>query len=72
MKITRRRKHLRPRPSRSQTRQQIHSLRRHLQVFRLEWLLEAAREDRNINHLQALQERIVECRDDLDAWEGCR
>ncbi|HVO42492.1 MAG TPA: hypothetical protein VMT34_07705 [Aggregatilineales bacterium] len=71
MKITRRRRPLRPCPSRAQIRQQIARHRRQLQLFRLEWLLEARRQNRNLNHLKALHDRILECRDDLDAWERC-
>jgi|HubBroStandDraft_6_1064221.scaffolds.fasta_scaffold3786489_1 hypothetical protein len=69
MKILRRRRHLRPRPSRSQRRQQLDHLRRQLYLFRVEWLLEARRPDHNLNHLRLLHDRIVECRDSIDAME---
>ncbi len=69
MKITRRRRHLRPRPSRAQIHQQLDRLRRRLYLFRVEWLLEARRPDRNLNRLHNLHDRIVECRDSLDAVE---
>jgi hypothetical protein len=42
MKHTRRR-HLRPRPTRSQIRQQVGRVCSTMQLFRLEWLLEARR-----------------------------
>ena len=71
MKFTRRRRHLRPRPSRSQIRQHINRLRRHIHLFRAEWLLEAAREDRNLLHLRLLHDRILACQDEIDAWETC-
>jgi hypothetical protein len=71
MKITRRRKPLRPRPSRSQIRQQIDRLRRQVQLFRAEWILEAARKDRNPLHLRLLHERIASCQDEIDALETC-
>ena len=70
MKITRRRRHLRPRPSRRQIRQHIDHLRRQLQLFQVEWLLEAAREDRNPTHLKALHTRIVESQDLIDGLEA--
>ena len=71
MKITRRRRHLRPSPSRRQIRQHIHRLRRQLQLFQVEWLLEAAREDRNPLHLRQLHDRMVVCQDAIDMWETC-
>ena len=70
MKITRRRRHLRPRPSRAQLRQQISRLRRQIQFFRLEWLLEAAREDRNPLRLRLLHDGIVAHQDAVDALEA--
>ncbi len=70
MKITRRRRHLRPSPSRRQIRQHIHRLRRQLQLFQVEWLLEAAREDRNLIHLKALHAHIVESQDLIDGLEA--
>ena len=71
MKITRRRKHLRPRPSRAQIRQQIDRLRRQIQLFRIEWVLEATREDRNLLHLRLLHDCIVACQDEIQVWEAC-
>jgi len=38
-------------------------------LFQVEWLLEAAREDRNLNHLQSLHARIVGYQDSIDALE---
>ncbi len=71
MKITRRRRHLRPRPARAQIRQQIDRLRRHIQWFRAEWLLEAARQDRNVLHLRRLHQRILACQDAIADLEAC-
>lgn len=71
MKITRRRRHLRPSPSRAQIRQQIDHLRRQIHLFRTEWLLEAAREDRNLLHLRLLHDRIIASQDAIDMWETC-
>ncbi len=70
MKFTRRRRHLRPRPSRAQIHQQIDRLRRQIPWLRMEWLLEAARKDRNLLHLRLLHQRILACQDELDAWEA--
>ena len=71
MKYTRRRRHLRPRPSRAQIRQHINRLRRQIQLLRTEWILEVAREDRNYLHLRRLHDRIVAGQDEIDAWEAC-
>ena len=71
MKQNRRRRHLRPRPSRSQIRHQIDRLQGLINLLRTEWLLEAAREDRNHLHLRLLHDRILACQDEIDAWEAC-
>ena len=71
MKYTRRRRHLRPRPSRAQIRQYSDRLRRRIQLLRTEWILEVAREDRNYLHLRRLYDRIVAGQDEIDAWEAC-
>ena len=47
MKQNRRRRHLRPRPCRSQVRQQIEHIRSTMQLFQLEGLLEASKADPN-------------------------
>jgi hypothetical protein len=69
MKITRRHRHFRPRPARAQILQQIRHLSRRLQLFQLEWLLEAGRPDRNPLHLRRLHEQMVACQDEIDTWE---
>jgi hypothetical protein len=71
MKINRRRCHLRPRPSRAQIRQQINHLRHQIQLQRMEWLLEVAREERNYLHLRLLQHGIAACQDAIADWEAC-
>ena len=71
MKIIRRRRHLRPRPSRAQIHQQIDRLRRQIQLFRAEWLLEAAHKDRNFLHLRLLHQRILACQDAIADLETC-
>ena len=71
MKHTRRRRHLRPRPTRSQIRHLIRRVRSALQAFQLEWLLEARRPDRNLGRLRFLQEAIVAMKDELSSLEAC-
>ena len=60
MKHIRRRRHLRPRPTRSQIRHQIRRARAALQAFQLEWLLEAHRPDPTLGRLPLLHEAIVQ------------
>ncbi len=47
MKQNRRRRHLRPRPTRSQVNQQIEHVRSAIQLFQMEALLEAHNRDRH-------------------------
>ena len=70
MKNNRRRRHLRPRPSRSQVHQQLAQLRRGLQLFRLEWLLEAQQEQSRPSHLRLIHDRIVDIRDAIASLES--
>ena len=60
MKNTRRRRHLRPRPSRAQINQQLNRTRRLLNLFRAEWLLEAQQDEPQPAHLHFVHDRIVE------------
>lgn len=69
MKQIRRRRHLRPRPSRGQIHQQLEQLRRGLQLFRTEWLLEARQPQPRIEHLRLLHDRIVDIRDAISDLE---
>jgi hypothetical protein len=71
MKHTRRRRHLRPRLTRSQIRHQIRRGRSTLQAFQLEWLLEARRPDRNLGRHRCLHEAIMHMRDELSSLEVC-
>ena len=70
MKQTRRRRHLRPRPTRSQINQQVRLVRSTLQAFQLEWVLEAQRPDRDLARLRFLHDAIVQMRDELSALAG--
>jgi hypothetical protein len=67
MKQTRRRRHLRPRPTRAQINQQIQSVRSVLQAFQLEWFLEAHRPERNLGRLRFLHNAIVQMRDEISS-----
>jgi hypothetical protein len=60
MKQTRRHRHLRPRPTRSQINQQIQGVRSTMQAFQLEWILEAQRPERNLGRLRLLHDAIVQ------------
>ena len=71
MKITRRRRHIRPRPARAQILQQIRHLSRRLQLFQLEWLLVAGRPDRNLVHLRLLHQAILDCQEEIATLETC-
>jgi hypothetical protein len=71
MKQTRRRRHLRPRPTRSQLNQQILRVRSALQAFQLEWVLEAQHPERNLGRLRFLHNSILAMKDELEALEAC-
>ena len=70
MKINRRRRPLRPRPSRSQVHQQLDQLRRGLQLFRMEWLLEAQQEQPRPGHLRFIYDRVLEIKDAIASLEA--
>lgn len=70
MKQNRRRRHLRPRPTRSMINQQIQHVRSSLQAFQLEWILEAQRPERNLGRLRFLHDAIVQMRDEISSLEG--
>jgi hypothetical protein len=70
MKHTRRRRHLRPRPSRSQVHHELHRARRLLNLFRTEWLLEAQQAQPRQEHLRSVHDRIVELNDQIAARSG--
>jgi hypothetical protein len=69
MKQNRRRRHLRPRPTRSQLNQQIAHIRSLIQLFQLEWSLESQRSVPCCQRLRFLHDRIVEMRDEISAME---
>ncbi len=69
MKHTRRRRHLRPRPSRAQIHQQIQRVSSNMQLFQLEWILEAQQSHPCQGRLQFLHDAIVSMRDELASLE---
>ncbi len=69
MKINRRRRHLRPRPTRSQINQAIARIQSAIQLFQLEWVLESQRPAPCHQRLRFLHDRIVEMRDEISSLE---
>jgi hypothetical protein len=69
MKQIRRRRPLRPRPTRSQVNQQIQLVCSTLQAFQLEWILEAQLPERNLGRLRFLHDAIVQMRDEISSLE---
>jgi len=69
MKFCRRRRHLRPRPSRAQINQQLGQTRRLLNLFRTEWLLEVQQDQPRPAHLRFVHDRIVEINDEIAGLE---
>jgi hypothetical protein len=65
MKMIRRRRHFRPRPTRSQLNQQISRVRSALNLMRLEWLLEARQPQPRLVHLRFLNDLITEINDEI-------
>lgn len=65
MKINRRRRHLRPAPSRARIAAQLSRLRLALNLFRLEWILEARNEQPRPERLRFLHDRIVDINDKI-------
>lgn len=69
MKYTRRRRHLRPRPTRAQIAQKIQRVSTTMQFFRLEWLLEANQPEPDHQRLYFLHDSIVKLRDEIASLE---
>ncbi len=69
MKISRRRRHLRPCPTRSQINQRIARIQSAVQLFQLEWVLESQRLTPCHHRLRYLHNRIVEMRDEISSLE---
>lgn len=71
MKQTRRRRHLRPRATRSQIRQSIDQLQRTLNLVRIEAALELRRPAASVEHLRQLEHRALECQEAISLMEVC-
>ena len=69
MKQNRRRRHLRPRPTRSQINQQIQRVSSTLQVFQLEWLLEASQAQPDLPRLRFLRDTVMQMKDEISSLE---
>ena len=70
MKHTRRRRHLRPAPSRAQVRQQIGRVQSTMQLFQIEWLAEAHQSQPSLPRLRFLHDTIALMRDEVASLEG--
>ncbi len=69
MKQNRRRRHLRPRPTRSQINQQISRVRSAIQLFQMEALLEASKAQPSLPRLQFLDAAVGRMKDEILALE---
>ncbi len=70
MKQDRRRRHLRPRPCRSQLNQQIEHIRSTMQLFQLEGLLEASKPEPRPPRLRFLDHMIGLMQDEVASLEN--
>ena len=70
MKQTRRRCHLRPRPSRAQVRQQVGRVQSAIQLFQVEWLLESQKPQPNLPRLRFLDKMVALMRDEVSSLES--
>ncbi len=70
MKYFRRRRHLRPCPTRSQIRHTIGQLRSTLNLVRVEAALELNRPAPCASHMRWLERRALECQDAIAAVES--
>jgi hypothetical protein len=69
MKQNRRRRHLRPRPTRSQINQQIERVRSAVQLFQMEALLEAHKPESSLGRLSFLDEAVGQMKDEVLSLE---
>ena len=70
MKQTRRRRHLRPRLTRSQIHHQLQRVRSTMQLFQVEWLAEAQRPAPSQVRLQFLHDSILQMKDEMCSLEA--
>jgi hypothetical protein len=71
MKQNRRRRHLRPRPTRSQINHQLRRARSAIQLFQLEWVLEARKAQPSLGRLRFLHEAVGQMKDEVVSMEQC-
>ena len=71
MKQTRRRCHLRPRPTRSQINQQVERVRSAIQLFQMEALLEVNKPQPSLGRLSFLDEAVGQMKDEVLSLEQC-
>ena len=69
MKNHRRRRHLRPRPTRSQVNQQIEHVRSAIQLFQMEALLEAHNPQPDLGRLRFLDAAVGQMKDEVQSLE---
>ena len=69
MKQNRRRRHLRPRPTRAQINQQIQRVRSAIQLFQMEALLEVNKPQPSLARLRFLNEAVGEMKDEVLSLE---
>jgi hypothetical protein len=70
MKHTRRRRHLRPRPTRCQVNQEINWARSWYQLLQLESVLELGRPTPDLPRLRWLQQQLLTCEDVISTLEA--
>jgi hypothetical protein len=69
MKQNRRRRHLRPRPTRSQVNQQLQRARSAIQIFQLEWIMEARKAQPSLDRLRLLHGAIGQMKEEVVSLE---
>jgi uncharacterized membrane protein YccC len=69
MKRNFRRRHLRPRPTRSQVNQQLQHARSAIQLFQVEALLEAHKPELSLGRLRFLDEAVGQMKDEVLSLE---
>jgi len=69
MKQNRRRRHLRPRPTRSQINQQVERVRSAIQLFQMEALLEVNKPQPSLPRLRFLDEAVGQMKDEVLSLE---
>jgi hypothetical protein len=65
LKQHRRPRHLRPRPTRSQVTQQLQRARSAIQLFQLEWIMEARKAQPSLGRLRFLHDAVGEMKDEV-------